>query len=62
MRKRVTQTASIRQAATAPFTGTWNATAAATRPTTRNMPCRIRKYQARLPVCADASDIAIDAE
>jgi hypothetical protein len=44
------------------FTGTWTADAAATSPTTTNMPCRMRKYQARLPVCVEASDIAIDAE
>ena len=42
--------------------GTWNATAAAARPTATNIEWRARKYHARLPVCADASAMAIDDE
>ena len=44
------------------FTGTWNATNAAQRPIARNAACRARKYQARYPVCTDASAVAIEAE
>src|SRR4030095_10473506 len=42
--------------------GIWNATDAAARPAATNIAWRARKYHARLPVCADASAIAIDDE
>ena len=42
--------------------GTWNATYAAITPTPTKSAWRTRKYQARYPVCAEASAVAIEDE